>query len=133
MRLTHDLYGDEIAKDSVEVHFHMAYLDIDTTGCNARIIPDLWDKGEYFTSDFTTGGELYVYAHFLSKKRSEELDNLDQAVVDFDFFGMDSGLGNTLPVRNVIDVVAENIIMTDSRMNIRHQWISISMELPREC
>lgn len=131
MRLTHDLYGDEIAKDSGEVHFHMAYLDIDATGCNARIIPSLWDRGDYFTPDFTTGGELYVYAHFLSKKGSEELVKLDQAVMDFDFFGMDSGLGDPRLVRNVVDVVAANIIMTESRMDIRHRWIL--MALRREC
>ena len=110
----------------------MAYLDIDAAGCNARIIPNLWDKGDYFTADFTTGGELYVYAHFLSKKGSEELEKLDQAVMDFDFFGMDSGSGNPLPVRNMDDVVAENIIMTDSRKETSLRWIDIRMALRRE-
>ena len=75
----------------------MAYLDIGAMGCNARIIPELWDRGDYFSSDFVTGGEVYVYAHFVSK---------DGVGTGF-FGGVEGGMEDGLQVRKEADVGSE--------------------------
>ncbi|KAF1976679.1 hypothetical protein BU23DRAFT_32103 [Bimuria novae-zelandiae CBS 107.79] len=94
--LSHALFGGDIPEASWEVHFHLAHLDISAEACNARLIPYLWDKGAYFTCDFTTAGELYVYAHFGSKTTvTAEAEDLLQASMDFPFLDMGVGEVNT--------------------------------------
>lgn len=64
MCLAKVVFGHEFAGDDWDVHFHLAALDIGATACTARLLPHLWNKGEYFTHDFTMTDELYIYAHF---------------------------------------------------------------------
>jgi hypothetical protein len=65
--LAKELFGHESPGDDGEVHFHLAALDIGATTCTARLVPRFWDKGDYFTTDFTMTEELYLYAHFEPK------------------------------------------------------------------
>lgn len=85
MNLAQSLYSDQISEESAEIHFHIAQFDIDATACNARLIPGLWNEGEYFGPEYATAGELYVYAHYLSKAASAGLESLLQADANFCF------------------------------------------------
>ncbi|KAF2451115.1 hypothetical protein P171DRAFT_480151 [Karstenula rhodostoma CBS 690.94] len=62
-----ELFIQEFSGDDWDVHFHLAALDIGATTCTARLVPHFWNRGDYFTHEFTMTDELYLYAHFEPK------------------------------------------------------------------
>ncbi|KAL5452222.1 hypothetical protein PMIN07_008399 [Paraphaeosphaeria minitans] len=70
-----EIFAGDITGDDLEVHFHLAPLDIGAMTCTARLVPQFWNRGDYFTSDFTMTDELHLYAHIELRTESTILAN----------------------------------------------------------